>query len=181
MNLEEYQLECKRTCPDLGSYDKNIFHMQLGVNTEIGEFLDIVKKHIAYNKELDKVHLQEEISDIMWYVANQATFEGVVLQNLEDFIFNLDLEKSKNTPIESSSYIMMNLATYYNETITTDSSNFYDEIINILILASRALELDFYKGLENNIAKLKVRYPDKFTSEAALNRNLDAERKELEK
>lgn len=29
---------------------------------------------------------------------------------------------------------------------------------------------------ESNIAKLAVRYPDKFTSEAALNRNLDAEK-----
>lgn len=35
--------------------------------------------------------------------------------------------------------------------------------------------------LENNINKLKVRYPDKFTENNALNRNLEEERKELEK
>jgi hypothetical protein len=34
--------------------------------------------------------------------------------------------------------------------------------------------------LYNNIEKLKVRYPEKFTEEAALNRNLDKERKTLE-
>ena len=40
--------------------------------------------------------------------------------------------------------------------------------------------LDFAKLLDNNIAKLKVRFPDKFTEEAALNRNLEEERKTLE-
>lgn len=35
--------------------------------------------------------------------------------------------------------------------------------------------------LQNNINKLKVRFPDKFTEENALNRDLTSERKELEK
>lgn len=34
---------------------------------------------------------------------------------------------------------------------------------------------------DRNIAKLKARYPEKFTEHAALNRNLNDERKELEK
>jgi len=42
------------------------------------------------------------------------------------------------------------------------------------------LGLDQYQGLTNVINKLKVRYPDKFSNELAANRNLDAERKELE-
>ncbi len=40
--------------------------------------------------------------------------------------------------------------------------------------------IDFEKGLENNIEKLKARYPEKFTQESALNRNLNAEREILE-
>jgi len=35
--------------------------------------------------------------------------------------------------------------------------------------------------MENNINKLRVRYPEKFTEENALNRNLELERKVLEK
>ena len=35
--------------------------------------------------------------------------------------------------------------------------------------------------LENNIEKLKERFPEKFTNEDALNRDLDAERAILEK
>ena len=36
------------------------------------------------------------------------------------------------------------------------------------------------QAMERNIAKLKARYGDKFSSEAALNRDLDTERKTLE-
>lgn len=39
---------------------------------------------------------------------------------------------------------------------------------------------DLNQILETNSAKLKERYPDKFSEDKALNRNLDAERKVLE-
>lgn len=45
----------------------------------------------------------------------------------------------------------------------------------------RELDIDFYESLEININKLKARYGEKFSSEAALNRDLDKERKILEK
>lgn len=43
-----------------------------------------------------------------------------------------------------------------------------------------ALETNFEAAWEKNIAKLRARYPEKFTSELALNRDLDAERAALE-
>lgn len=39
---------------------------------------------------------------------------------------------------------------------------------------------DLEEIMATNIAKLRARYPEKFTQEAALNRNLEAERKILE-
>ena len=41
--------------------------------------------------------------------------------------------------------------------------------------------IDIFRSLQNNIDKLKVRYPEKFTEECAINRDLVAERAELEK
>ena len=43
-----------------------------------------------------------------------------------------------------------------------------------------ALETKFIEMLELNVAKLKQRFPDKFSEDAAINRDLDAERKVLE-
>ncbi len=40
---------------------------------------------------------------------------------------------------------------------------------------------DIEEILETNIAKLQKRFPEKFTAQDAINRNLDAERKILEK
>lgn len=47
-------------------------------------------------------------------------------------------------------------------------------------LACDELGVDFESVWEKNIAKLKARYPEKFTEKAALNRNLNKERGILE-
>ncbi len=44
----------------------------------------------------------------------------------------------------------------------------------------RVNNIDFEAGLDNNIAKLKSRYPNKFTQKDAINRNTKRERKILE-
>jgi NTP pyrophosphatase (non-canonical NTP hydrolase) len=44
----------------------------------------------------------------------------------------------------------------------------------------RILGIDFEQTLQVNIDKLKTRYPDKFTEDKALNRDLDKEREILE-
>lgn len=54
-------------------------------------------------------------------------------------------------------------------------------LLNNLYELSQCLGFYFYRLLDNNISKLRVRFPDKFTSENALERDLDSERKELEK
>jgi NTP pyrophosphatase (non-canonical NTP hydrolase) len=95
----------------------SLLHGAMGISTEAGELLDVIKKHIFYGKPVDQVNLAEEVGDTMWYVA---------------------------------------------------------EVV-------RALRVDLDSVLSKNIDKLRCRYPDKFSSEAAVNRNLDAERKILER
>lgn len=71
---------------------------------------------------------------------------------------------------------------YYGKQL--DVVNIGEEIADCMWYISnlcRLMEIDMEKMLENNINKLRVRYPEKFTNEHATNRDLDAERKELEK
>lgn len=93
-----------------------LLHAALGKATEIGEFIDPLKKYIFYGKEIDEVNMLEEIGDGKWY-------DGVAIDAL-------------------------------------DST---EEIV-----------------MSRNIQKLAKRYPDKFTEDAALNRDLEAEREILE-
>lgn len=54
-----------------------------------------------------------------------------------------------------------------------------DSLWYLAIICS-ALGITMEDAMSRNIAKLKARYPDKFTQEKALNRNLEAERAILE-
>lgn len=89
-----------------------LMHGAFGLSTEAGEFLDALKKHIFYGKELDRVNLAEEMGDLFWYMAIIADELGV----------------------------------------------------------------DFESVMDKNIAKLRARYGEKFTEEAADKRDLLKER-----
>lgn len=90
-------------------------HGVIGIATEAGELMDILKRRKFYGKALDRTHILEEIGDIAFYLA----------------------------------------------------------------MVCDACEIDLVEALEKNVAKLKARYPERFTEENALNRDLDAERKAL--
>jgi NTP pyrophosphatase (non-canonical NTP hydrolase) len=71
---------------------------------------------------------------------------------------------------------------YYKKEL--DAVNVGEEVADIMWYVSnlcRLLNLDFEKLLQNNINKLKIRFPDKFNEQKALNRDLDSERTALEK
>jgi NTP pyrophosphatase (non-canonical NTP hydrolase) len=64
-----------------------------------------------------------------------------------------------------------------------DTVNAVEECGDLLwyvALACDALGVTIGEVMERNIAKLRTRYPDKFTSDAAINRDLEAERRALE-
>lgn len=93
-----------------------LWHAATGLCTEVGEFMDILKKAIFYGVAIDTVHAAEELGDITWY-----------------------------------------------------------ERLAISKLGERYASI-----LERNMAKLHKRYPDKFTAERAVSRDLPAERAALE-
>ncbi len=69
----------------------------------------------------------------------------------------------------------------YNKPL--DRVNVIEEVGDVLWYLSRTLSLvgsSFEEAMERNNAKLKKRYGDKFTEYAALNRDLETERKILE-
>lgn len=66
-------------------------HAAKGLVTEAGEFNDALKKHVFYNRPLDRVNLVEELGDVLWYVAIACDVLGV---SLED-VCNANLRKLK--------------------------------------------------------------------------------------
>lgn len=70
---------------------------------------------------------------------------------------------------------------YYGKPI--DRTNIIEELGDVMWYVSRMCDIlgvTLEQVMAINIAKLTKRYPEKFTEEAALNRDLDGERKILE-
>lgn len=193
--LVEYQQLASRTCPDLGSDIENLIHMNLGITTEIGEFLDCIKKNIAYNKPLDLVNMGEELADICWYVANKArlfffrTWEDMEATEEHNFgAVRKEYEELFRPMFQQ--YQINHRAIYSLLALTPDAEDYqvgYTKAefggikdMSVIFEIAEFFGIDMWQALTNNIQKLMVRYPDKFTNEAALNRDLDAERKVLE-
>ncbi|MCF8060126.1 MAG: nucleoside triphosphate pyrophosphohydrolase family protein [Bacteriovoracaceae bacterium] len=91
MNSKNYIQDAIRTeSTDFQSMDqrlgengtKRLLHAGIGLATEAGEFLDALKKHIFYGKELDRVNLKEEMGDIFWYMAIACDELGVEFEPL---------------------------------------------------------------------------------------------------
>ncbi len=94
---------------------KRLLHAGIGLSTESGEFLDALKKHIFYGKELDRVNLAEELGDLFWYMAIVADelgveFESVMERNIQKlkarYGEKFSEEKAENRDLENERLIL---------------------------------------------------------------------------
>ena len=65
MELNEYSIKSLRTANDLGPTG-DLIHAALLITSEAGEIADVIKKHYAYGRPLDTIHLIEEVGDCVW-------------------------------------------------------------------------------------------------------------------
>lgn len=54
--------------------------MGVGVAGEAGELLDAIKRHVIYNKELDRNNVVEEIGDLLFYLQGVFNETGITRQ-----------------------------------------------------------------------------------------------------
>lgn len=180
--LAEYQQLASRTCPDLGVVENDL-HMWSGVMTEVGETIDMFKKNLAYKKPLDLVNVGEEIADTCWYELNNLRIKGITIN--EEFVKSellvlIEKLEEDEVPNDEKQRVIYTLEQYRIFNSSYDDCS-VEENIAFYMFICHIWNLDFYQLLTNNISKLMVRYPENFTNEAAINRNLDAEREQLEK
>lgn len=211
MNFLEYAKLSRRTIAPLPSHIHEI-HMVAGIVTELGELIDSYKKHIAYNKPLDIVNIQEEIGDIAFYIAglfsdndlkSQITINILSDPTKKDLFFEVQeikkrLSKRYGTKREidfssldnlSKLNLMLNInsnvvhvletlrkedLTYGNMLLNTHSFTIMTIVSNLIVLCE-INEVKFEDMLKNNVEKLSKRYPEKFTEENALNRDIQNE------
>jgi len=83
-NLTDYSVIQKRMGTEENS---KLIHYSVGVGSESGELLDIVKKATIYGKKPDVAHIKEELGDLSWYMNEimkmyNLTWEEVFAANV---------------------------------------------------------------------------------------------------
>jgi NTP pyrophosphatase (non-canonical NTP hydrolase) len=84
MNFDEYQALAERTARR-GANDTDLTRFAnfgMGIAGEAGEVVDHLKKVVFHGHELDKDKLEEELGDLMWYVATLANTAGLSLEQI---------------------------------------------------------------------------------------------------
>ncbi|HYF05898.1 MAG TPA: nucleoside triphosphate pyrophosphohydrolase family protein, partial [Patescibacteria group bacterium] len=88
MTPEEYIQAALRTEPSSYGFSETngisprLEHAILGITTEAGELLDVVKKAKIYGKPFDRAHVAEELGDVFWYSAVLADELGVSFEEI---------------------------------------------------------------------------------------------------
>ena len=190
MKLLEYKGLALRTAAKSDSKHQDLMHAASGLVTEIGEIVDQYKRAIFYKKEYDLTHLLEEVGDVMWYLALALEATGTDLTFTEEK--DLGEEAVGSMPLESIlAKLVYNAAavfscsfTYTNTAEQEAMSGHYGYYLKNILLNIRffcaKMSIDYEESKVKNIAKLKARYPEGFSEEAAVNRDIEAERKVLE-
>jgi len=93
--IQSYQDFCETVLsphiPQLDEETGRLLHAVIGISTEAGELLDALKKALYYKQCLDLPNVEEEMGDILYYLAILANTLHVNLQ----YIMNQNEEKLK--------------------------------------------------------------------------------------
>lgn len=124
MNPIEYQIKCLKT--ESADYEKiklrlatrrnvRLLHGAMGLETEVGELQDALKKYFFYGKEIDEVNLKEEIGDCLWYISLlcselKTTFSEIMELNINKLAKRYGIEFNEEGAIsrnlEAERYIL---------------------------------------------------------------------------
>lgn len=191
MNLSDYALQAQSTeATAEASQEERFRHAEMGLYTESAELLDALKKFFIYGKAVDYRNVIEEIGDVAWYAAipvnhYELTFAGFAPRTVV-IPASLSIEEGL---LRLCRLLLQNVSMFSRYAVDLEKKGECDRtsvvstlgnIVGLLRNICDLLDVELEEVLAGNIAKLKARFPDRFTKEAALTRNTEAEMVALE-
>ena len=188
MNLQEYQQSAIRTesIPPEIKVNKRFASALITMFVKTTDALDALKKAVIYNnpKKMDRYildylrEIEYLLDTVRWHAPDWNQYGPDDKVNMDTRVFHGILGMATE-----SGELMNVLAENMRTNKTVDTINVFEEMHDTswyMAIIHDALGLDWSEGLARNIAKLKARYPEKFTEECANNRDLETERAILE-
>lgn len=181
--LAEKTLSTQFNCQD--EFYQKILHAVIGSLTEVEEILENYEDGVLFIDVNKQGSIAEESADIFWYLS--ILFRELDIRNYNykpSENFNIDTPFNTLLSFTKVSLKFLDLLKkkiYYNKEVS-------NEIMIDLSIKLHSLLTDYCNQynvniddiLEKNIKKLKARYGEKFSSDKAINRDLETERKILE-
>lgn len=173
MTLEKYMQETQRTLPDLGSEILNSCHMTMGINSEVPEILEVLQSHAI---KINMAKLIDESGDLFWYLSNYCSIRNLIFApNINP---TLDYLTSQDA-IQDGSYKLLDIdkkCLAYNKPFNSGIAQKYvGEIYAGLIYILSWYKIEVFEVFEKNINKLRVRFPEKFDADLAINKSNENE------
>lgn len=186
MNLQQYVQDAIRTESRIEKVTTNTttLHHALEAFIAVGTILDMIKKNVFYKKPIESKKYSDQfnkafsaIAELGMMGAEDTSPSHVSTLSIDPRVFHAiigamtesaELGEALHKALTGEQVDLVNVLEEFGDI------NWYQAI------AVDALKGDFETTLNRNIAKLKARFPDKFTNENAINRDLDTERKILE-
>ena len=181
--LAEKTLSTQFNCEE--EFYQKILHAVIGALTEVEEILDNYVDGKLVTDVNKQGSIAEESADIYWYLS--ILFREL---NIGNHNYTLNDEFNLKTPFNtllaftklSLQFLdLLKKKIYYNKAISQDAMvDISIKMHSLLNYYCHQYDTNVSDILDKNIAKLKARYGEKFSSERAINRDLETERTILE-
>jgi len=174
LQLSQYQAAALRTEKSLPTQQERLEHALLGLITEVGEITTEVKRMEIYGKSLDdarRAHIAEEIGDVLWYLAIASDALGLNIFETHNANFEMPPASFKNCSFALAAVIgnLVDVAmrAERGEDDSAELQILLGTALTILDCASRMVGISLDTIAVSNIDKLRERFPDAYSNEAA--------------
>jgi NTP pyrophosphatase (non-canonical NTP hydrolase) len=186
MNNETYLQESARSVSPIFNTDKEEKYglllketLQNAIN--VGVDIDTLKRKIFYGKAIPE-NVKIPAATKYYYDVNSCTTEALFTDGKLSGNYSADFVHGVFGVVGETGELIQALTQSVHEKTPVDRVNVIEECGDLLwyiALILRSQGSTFDEAMDKNIAKLRKRFPGQFTSEHALNRDLEAERKIL--
>lgn len=189
MNFDEFKTDALRTesKPESLNFSRSGLAMLLSAGVHMAKIMDAAKKTMFYGKPLDADNLREAIVKLQDQLS-------VIRYRAHDIASPTDGEEATlHTPNLRITHGAIGMFGESGELLEAVMKSMLTGELDLINIAEETGDCDWYKAIIHDesgvseeasrakvIAKLKKRYGDKFSNEAALSRDLAAERRVLE-
>lgn len=79
MELNDYQKEANKT---LAGNEHVLTNLALGLSSDSGNVVDLIKKYTFQGQDLNKDALEEKMGDVLWYLSQIALWANIDLDDV---------------------------------------------------------------------------------------------------